>query len=68
MKKKRPELLKPIELFGSLAGWKELKAGGEAAMHKKWSPKITPAVRAINQFWVPTRRARHAARPGESAH
>lgn len=47
LKRERPELLKPIELFGSKAGWRELKAGGDEAMHRRWAPKITPAVRAI---------------------
>jgi uncharacterized protein len=46
LKHSRPELVKPIALFGSPAGWKELKAGGDAKMHKTWSPKIAPAVRA----------------------
>lgn len=60
LKKERPELLKPMELFGSPAGWREMKAGGEAVLHRKWSPKIAPAVRAIHQFWVPYREARFA--------
>ena len=68
LKKERPELLKPIDLFGSRAGWKELKAGGDVIMHKKWSPKITPAVRAIHQFWMPSRVAPYAAAVGEVRH
>ena len=68
LKKERPELLKPIQLFGSPAGWKELQAGGHTAMHKKWSPKITPAVRAIHQYWVPYREARYAAETNAVKH
>jgi uncharacterized protein len=56
LKQSRPDLLRPIELFGSPAGWKELKAGGDSKMHKAWSPKIAPAVRAIHQYWLPARR------------
>ncbi len=48
-------------VFGSAAGWKELKTGGEVAMHKRWSPDVAPAVRAIHQFWMPFRMAEHAA-------
>jgi uncharacterized protein len=56
LKQQRPELLKPIELFGTRAGWRELKAGGDAAMHATWSPRIAPAVREIYAFWLPHRR------------
>lgn len=61
LKQQQPELLKPIELFGTTAGFRELDAGGAAAMHKKWSPKITPAVRAIHAYWLPKRRADYEA-------
>jgi uncharacterized protein len=44
LKRERPELLKPIELFGSPAGWKECEVGGEEKMHRRWSPKVTPDV------------------------
>jgi uncharacterized protein len=54
--RERPELLKPIELFGTRAGWREMKAGGEATMHATWSPRIAPAVREIYAFWLPHRR------------
>ena len=30
LKRERPDLLKPLQLFGSPAGWRELEAGGEA--------------------------------------
>jgi uncharacterized protein len=50
LKRERPELLKPIELFGSVAGWRELKAGGEVRMHTTWSPRIAPAVREIYAY------------------
>jgi hypothetical protein len=52
LKRERPELLKPIELFGSKAGWRELEAGGDEVMHRRWSPKIPPAVRAIHGYWI----------------
>ena len=55
LKRERPELLKPLELFGTRAGWRELKAGGDAKMHAKWSPRIAPAVREIYAFWLPHR-------------
>lgn len=56
LKRERPELLKPVELFGTRAGWRELKAGGDAAMHARWSPRIAPAVREAYAFWLPHRR------------
>lgn len=68
LKKQRPELLKPIELFGSPRGWKEISAGDGVAIHKKWSPKITPSVRAIHQYWVPYREARYAAETNAVKH
>ena len=68
LKRERPDLLLPIELFGSPAGWRELEAGGHATLHKKWSPKIAPAVRAIHQFWVPFRAAQHRDLIGDAVH
>ena len=68
LKKRRPELLKPIELFGSPRGWKEISAGDGVAIHKKWSPKITTSVRAIHQYWVPDREARDAAETNAVKH
>jgi|HubBroStandDraft_1064217.scaffolds.fasta_scaffold05154_4 uncharacterized protein len=56
LKRERPELLKPLELFGTRAGWRELKAGGDARMDATWSPRIAPAVREIYAFWLPYRR------------
>jgi uncharacterized protein len=61
LKRERPNLLKPLQLFGTPAGWRELEAGGEVKMHRRWSPKITPAVREIYRFWIPHRRAMHEA-------
>lgn len=55
LKRERPDLLKPIELFGSPAGWREIEAGDADKMHRRWSPKITPAVRAIHAYWIPHR-------------
>jgi uncharacterized protein len=68
LKKEQPELLKPIELFGSRAGWKELEAGGDEKMHRRWSPKIAPAVRAIYRYWLPFREAQYLATTGERVH
>jgi uncharacterized protein len=69
LKKDRPELLKPLELFGSPAGWKELAADGDPAqMHKRWSPKITPAVREIHRYWLAGREAKYRAESGERVH
>jgi uncharacterized protein len=59
LKQERPDLLKPLQLFGSPAGWKEMKAGGDEVMHRRWSPHITPAVRAIHALWLPQRVAQH---------
>lgn len=56
LKRERPELLKPVELFGTRAGWRELRAGGDAQMHATWSPRIAPAVREIYAFWLQHRR------------
>jgi uncharacterized protein len=55
LKRERPELLKPLELFGTPAGWRELKKGGEATLHATWSRRIAPAVRDIHAFWLPHR-------------
>ena len=60
LKHERPELLKPIELFGTRAGWRKLEEGGEAAMHATWSVRIAPAVREIHAYWLPYRRALQA--------
>jgi uncharacterized protein len=68
LKRARPDLLKPIELFGSKAGWRELKAGGNEKMHRRWSPKITPAVRAIHAYWIPHRIAQERQFRGLSLH
>jgi len=57
LKRQRPDLIKPLHLFGTRAGWNELEAGGEEKMHRIWSRKIAPAVRQIYAFWVPHRRA-----------
>jgi uncharacterized protein len=57
LKRERPDLLKPMELFGTRAGWRKLEAGGEAAMHATWSVRIAPAVREIYAYWLPYRRA-----------
>ena len=62
LKRERPELLRPIELFGTRAGWRELKAAGDAAMHATWSPRIAPAVREIHGFWLPHRRRAETGR------
>lgn len=59
LKQERPDLLKPLQLFGSPAGWMELKAGGDEVMHRRWSPQIAPAVRAIHAVWLPQRIAHH---------
>ena len=56
LKRERPELLKPMELFGTPAGWRELKGGGDERMHATWSPRIAPAVRDIYAYWLPHRR------------
>jgi uncharacterized protein len=61
LKQLRPDLLKPLQLFGSPTGWRELEAGGEAKMHRTWSAKIASAVREIHRFWLPHRRARYDA-------
>lgn len=68
LKREQPELLKPIELFGSKAGWRELKAGGDEKMHRRWSPKIAPAVREIHAYWIPHRIAQHRQLRGDPLH
>jgi uncharacterized protein len=68
LKQENPELLTPIELFGSPAGWEELKSGGEVKMHRRWSPKVTPAVKAIHAFWIPHRIAQYRQMVGEKLH
>jgi len=61
LRRERPELLKPLELFGARAGWRELKAGGNAEMHATWSARIAPAVREIHAFWLAHRRGIRAS-------
>jgi len=56
LKRERPDLLRPIKLFGTRGGWHECEAGGEVKMHATWSPRIAPAVRDIHAFWIPLRR------------
>ena len=68
LKRERPELLKPIELFGSPAGWKECEVGGDEKMHRRWSPKVAPAVRAIHAYWIPHRIVQHRVALGEKTH
>jgi uncharacterized protein len=68
LKRERPELLKPIELFGTPAGWRKLEAGGEAAMHATWSVRIAPAVRAIHAYWLPYRQAAQVMPGNASRH
>ncbi len=68
LKREQPELLKPIELFGSKAGWRELKAGGDEKMHRRWSPKIAPAVRSIHAYWIPHRIAQYRQQHGDPLH
>ena len=46
LKRERPDLLKPLELFGTSAGFRELGAGGADKMHALRSPRIEPAVRS----------------------
>lgn len=58
--KKRPDLLRPIKLFATHEGWKELEeAEDEEAMHAEWSVKIAPAVREIYKFWLFYRKEAH---------
>jgi uncharacterized protein YecA (UPF0149 family) len=69
LKKDRPDLLKSLQLFGSPAGWKEIDGSGDPAlMHKRWSSKITPTVRAIHRYWLAARGARYGAESGERVH
>jgi hypothetical protein len=56
LKRERPDLLRPIKLFGTPGGWHECEAGGEVKMHATWSPRIAPAVRDIYAFWLPHRK------------
>lgn len=64
LKRERPELLKPLQLFGTSAGFRELDAGGADRMHAVWSPRIAPAVRNIYIYWLPYRRRVLAERRG----
>lgn len=57
LKRERPELIRPLQLFGTPAGWRELAAGGLVKMHKKWSVQVAPSVREIYAFWLPHRRS-----------
>lgn len=57
LKRECPELLKPMELFGTRAGWRALEARGEAAMHATWPVRVAQAVRAIHDYWLARRSA-----------
>lgn len=57
LKRERPDLVKPMELFGTRAGWRQLREGGEPVMRATWSVRIAPAIRDIHAFWLPYRRA-----------
>lgn len=60
LRRERPDLLKPLELFGTRAGWRKLEAAGETAMHATWSVRVAPVVREIHAYWLPYRRAMQA--------
>jgi uncharacterized protein len=68
LRKDRPELLRPIELFGTRKGWRELEAGGEARMHATWSKRIAPAVRDIHAYWRAQWEMEQRARSGAALH
>ena len=68
LKRERPELLKPLQLFGSPAGWREAEAGGAAKMHATWSVRIAPAVREIYRYWLPYRAALQARPASDRRH
>lgn len=64
LRRAHPELLRPMELFGTNGGGLELEMSDELALHAEWSPRIAPAVRAIHAYWLPYRDAeRKAERP-----
>jgi uncharacterized protein len=67
LKRAHPELLKPMQLFGTNGGWLELEMGDELALHAQWSPRIAPAVRSIHAYWLSHRdRVRGATRVPEN--
>jgi uncharacterized protein len=68
LKRERPDLLLPMELFGTRAGWRKLEAGGEELMHATWSVRIAPAVREIFAYWLPYRRAMRVQAEGAVRH
>ena len=68
LKRARPDLLKPIQLFGTRAGWRQIEAGGAPEMHATWSARIAPAVRDIHAFWLPYRALQGAAPPAARPH
>jgi len=37
-------------------------------MHRRFSPKITPAVRAIHAYWIPHRIAQERQHRGDPLH
>jgi uncharacterized protein len=64
--RERPELLRPLRLFGTRAGWRELATGGEGKLHAQWSVRVAPAVREIYAYWLPHRRAQIAPEDREA--
>jgi uncharacterized protein len=61
LKRARPELLKPMQLFGTNGGWLELEMGDELALYARWSSRIAPAVCSIHAYWLPYRDAERNA-------
>lgn len=47
-----PDLLRPILLYGTHAGWEERhRVNDPAAFHAEWWPQIAPAVHGIHRYW-----------------
>jgi len=69
LESERPQLLKPLRLFGTRAGWRDLKAAGGVAVHAKWSVRVAPAVRDVYLYWLPFRRSQIVtSNPSEWVH
>lgn len=53
LRKECPDLLHPILLYGTRAGWETRhRVRDSVAFHAEWWPQIAPAVHGIHRYWL----------------
>jgi yecA family protein len=60
-----PQTFRPTFYENKLEG---ARGGGEKRMHRRWSVKVAPAVKAIHAYWIPHRIVQHREALGEKTH